>query len=158
MNTSKPKYYATLSTQGWPPPIERHIGQKKIDFFSGHLLPPKIAIRRRWTIGSTSSIFEGCTVRFACFCNTRRVLFSPRNTPRQHFFTFLTNSWSETKEKSPRALQKKPQNSPLEPSEAPGKGSQNWTPRKVTFCGGHSPEIYWFRALDPGNGTPVIYR
>ena len=63
--------------------------------------------------------FQGCTVRFACFCNTRRVLFSPRNTPRQHFFTSLTNSCSEPREEGPRALpfllwslRKHPENAP----------------------------------------------
>ena len=92
---------------------------------------------RLWTIGSKPSIFEGCTVRFACFCNTRRLVFAPQNTLKRDFFTYLTESSSETRKKGPRTLRKEPQNSPLEPPDAPKKHSRNWTPKKVTFCAGN---------------------
>ena len=109
------------------------------------LEPPKRAFesknRNLWdtcwrlcTIGRKPSIFEGCTVRFACFCNTGHLLFAPQNTLKEAFFTYLTESCSETREKGPRTLRKGAQNSPLEPSEAPRQRSRNWTPRKVTFC------------------------
>ena len=92
---------------------------------------------RLWTIGSKPSIFEGYTVRFARFCNTRLLVFASQNTLKKGFFTYLTESRSETRKEGPTTLRKGSQNSPLEPPEALRKRSRNWTPRKVTFCAGH---------------------
>ena len=60
--------------------------------------------RRTESSERTPSIFEGCTVRFACFCNTRPLLFAPRNTPKEDFLTYLTDSWSNTRKKDSGTL------------------------------------------------------
>ena len=57
---------------------------------------------RTSAIESSSSIFEGCTVRFAWFCNRRPLIFAPRNTSRGHFFTYCTNLLSESTKRGPK--------------------------------------------------------
>ena len=57
------------------------------------------------TLQSSSSIFEGCTLRFAWFCNGRPLIFAPRNKPRGHFFIDCTNPLSENTKRGPRTLQ-----------------------------------------------------
>ena len=37
---------------------------------------------KMYAILSTPSVFEGCTVRFACFCNRRPLLFAPKHSKR----------------------------------------------------------------------------
>ena len=84
-------------------------------------------------------------------------LFAPNYTLKEDFFTYLTESCSESRKKGPRTLQKEPQNCPLEPPEAPRKRSRNWTPRKMTFCAAHHPGGEVIASPRPGNGTPNIY-
>ena len=90
---------------------------------------------RTSAIESSSSIFEGCTVRFAWFCDRRHLLFAPRNRPKEHVFTCCTKPLSENPKGGPRSLQKGPSGAP----ETPRKGFRNRSPKKVTFCAASSP-------------------
>ena len=89
--------------------------------------------RRTSTLERSSSIFEGCTVRFAWFCNRRQLLFKPKNMPRERVVACCAKPLSEATKSTPRTLQKGPQNSPLGPLETPRRGLRNRSPKKVTF-------------------------
>ena len=93
----------------------------------------------RNTSVSPSLIFEGCTIRFACFYTQRPVVSAVRNAPKECFFRSCANTLSETAKRAPRTLQNMLQNSTLDPSEAPRGDLLNLIPQKVTFCAG-SPQ------------------
>ena len=96
--------------------------------------------RRTSTLESSSSIFKGCTVRFAWFCNRRQLLFKPKNMPREHIFACCAKALLEATKGTPRTLQKEPQNSSLGPPETLRKGLRNRSPKKVTFVARLPPE------------------
>ena len=93
----------------------------------------------RNTSVSPSLIFEGCTVRFACFYTQRPVVSAVRNASKECFFRSCANTLSETAKRAPRTLQNMLQNSTPDPSKAPRGGHRNLTPQKVTFCAVRPP-------------------
>ena len=70
--------------------------------FGGQNVSPWEAYGRTESHGRPFLIFEGCTVRFAWFCNRRPLIFAPRSSPRRHFFTDSTNSLSESAKCGPK--------------------------------------------------------
>ena len=84
---------------------------------------------------SPSSIFKGCTVRFACFCKQSFLRFTPKNGPRKLFFTCRTNPPAKISKRVPRSCQKRPQNPPLDPLKT--------RPRCVKTSQNHAPDPTW---------------
>ena len=104
----------------------------------------------------SSSIFKGCTVRFAWFCNRRPLLFAPRNSLRAHFFTDCTNLLSETRKRGPRTIQKDSKTLPWSLWKHPENGSKTGHQEKSLFALRTNPGECCLRALDLEMG-PRLY-
>ena len=87
---------------------------------------------------SPSSIFKGCTLRFACFCKQSFLRFTPENGPRKLFFTCRTNPPAKIAKRIPRSCQKRLQNPPLDALKTRPRGLRIQSSFKITFCAGHS--------------------
>ena len=95
--------------------------------------------REMHTVLNASSIFRGCTVRFACFYNRGSLRFTTKNSPRHDLFTCCIKPPAKTAKRHPRILQKGSRNPPPRPSEALQRCLRNWPPSKITFCAGNPP-------------------
>ena len=110
--------------------------------------------KRTSTLESSSSIFEGCTVRFARFCNRRQLLFKPKTMPREHVFACCAKPLSEATKSTGRTPPKDPQTSSLERLETLRKGFRNRSLKKVTFVAAASPGDLQFPSPGPWKWHP----
>ena len=114
--------------------------------------------QRMHTSISLSSIFNGCTVRFACFCHGKCLRFATQNSPTQHFFTCRIKPSAKTAKRLPRTSKMDPKSLRWNLQKHSEEASETTPFQKALFALEAPRGIWSLPALGPGKRTPVIYR